>query len=209
MDILFVNGCVRGKEVSRTYKLAERFISVLKETNPGINLTEIDLNELRPEPIYKDTYEKRNELAKQKDFSNPVFDLANQFALADGIVVAAPLWENSFPSILKVYIEQTAVAGIAFKYSDAGSVGLCRAKKMVFITTRGGYMTGEFEPLEMGARYLKTICTLFGIENFQCVAAEGLDIWGNDVEKILEKALKDAECAAREFLPALTCSKGI
>ncbi|MCQ4726467.1 NAD(P)H-dependent oxidoreductase [Anaerotignum faecicola] len=199
MDILFVNACLRGKEKSRSYKLASKFISAVKAEFKEAEITEIDLNKLRPQPINADTLSQRESLAASKDFSSPVFDLAKQFAAADRIIIAAPLWENSFPSILKAYIEHTAVVGITFKYGENGSVGLCRAEKLAYITTRGGYMTGEFSHLEMGARYIETICGLYGIKNFKCIAAEGLDIQGNDPEKILEKAFEEAEKEAKSF----------
>ena len=56
-----------------------------------------------------------------------MFCYARQFAAADRIVIAAPLWDLSFPAQLKVYLENIYVTGIVTKYSEAGEpVGLCR-----------------------------------------------------------------------------------
>lgn len=52
--------------------------------------------------------------------------LAEQFAQADEIVVAAPYWDLSFPSILKVYLERVCVTGITFHYVENREEGLCR-----------------------------------------------------------------------------------
>ena len=49
-----------------------------------------------------------------------MFRYARQFAAADKIVIAAPLWDLSFPAQLKVYLENIYVTGIVTKYSDAG-----------------------------------------------------------------------------------------
>ena len=49
MDILFVNACLRGKEKSRSYKLASKFISAVKAEFKEAEITEIDFfNKLRP-----------------------------------------------------------------------------------------------------------------------------------------------------------------
>ena len=66
----------------------------------------------------------------------PRFRYAWQFARADAIVLAALLWDLSFPALLKVYIEQVSVEGITFGCGEAGCYGICHASRMVFLTTR-------------------------------------------------------------------------
>lgn len=145
-------------------------------------------------------FQEREELILRKELEDKTFDLAWQFAKADKIVIAAPFWEFSFPAVLKVYIENVSVAGISFEYVDNGSRGLCKADKLLFVTTRGGYYSEGFAAtLEMGSRYLEALCVLFGISKYQCIYAEGLDIIGNDVEKILNDAGEEAKALAAEF----------
>ncbi len=129
-----------------------------------------------------------------------LFELARQFSKADRVVIAAPYWENSFPAILKAYIENISVAGITFKYTEKGSEGMCAAKKMIFITSRGGIATGDFSFLEQGGAYLKSLCGLYGIKDFEMIAAEGLDILGIDVEGKMSEAMEKAKTAAKSFL---------
>ena len=44
----------------------------------------------------------------------------------------------SFPAILKIYLERISVTDLTFGYSEEGAmVGLCRASKLLYITTRG------------------------------------------------------------------------
>ena len=58
---------------------------------------------------------------------------------ADIIVIAAPYWDLSFPAQLKDYIERVNAVGVTFDYDQEGiPYGLCRAKKLVYITTAGG-----------------------------------------------------------------------
>lgn len=77
-------------------------------------------------------------LLKDGKFDDPMFRYAKQFANADEIVVAAPFWDLSFPAKLKIYLEQIAVAGITFRYTNGRPTGLCKAKKLTYITTSGG-----------------------------------------------------------------------
>ena len=105
--ILFINSCVRQK--SRTFELAkyvlERLVGEIKEVN---------LNAEKIEGLTKESLEKREELIKDNDFSDEMFEYARNFANSDIIVIAAPYWDLSFPALLKNYFEQIAVCGITF-----------------------------------------------------------------------------------------------
>ena len=200
MKVLFINACVRGKDLSRSYEIAKEFLRDIKSLNEKIEIEEIDLMKINPPYLTYDNFEELNQLKNNKQLSSPHFDLARQFAEADRVVIAAPYWENSFPAILKAYIENVSVVGITFKYTEHGSEGMCNAKKMIFITTRGGIATGQFSGLEQGGTYLKSLCGLYGIEGFNMVAAEGLDIVGVDVEERLTKAMEIAKSMSKEFI---------
>ena len=128
--ILFINACVR--EDSRTMELSRYLLkSLLGE------IIEVNLYKERIFPLDKKGLEKRN----IHDYSGNEFDLAKQFAIADTIVISAPFWDLSFPSVLKIYFENITVSGITFEYSCEGiPVGKCNAKKLYYITTSGGFI---------------------------------------------------------------------
>jgi len=177
MKVLFVNACIR--EQSRTKILAD---IILKKI--GGEVVEINLNKVMPKPFNSTMLKKRTLLIQQGAFENPIFSYAKQFAAADIIVVAAPFWDFSFPALLKTYIEHVNVSGIVFKYTSQGIQGLCKAQKLYYITTMGGYNTTDF-----GYGYIKALCNeLYKIKDVQLIKAEGLDIVGNNVENILQKA---------------------
>ena len=121
--ILFVNACVRKD--SRTRGLADCLLSELVGQVEEISLEEFSF------PVVDEAFlNKRDRLIATGDYTDSMFDLAKQFALADCIVVAAPYWDLSFPASLKQYIELINVLGITFTYSPEGiPQGLCRAKK--------------------------------------------------------------------------------
>lgn len=166
-DILFINACARPE--SRTLELAQ---SLLEKINGEV--LRLDLYNTQLSPLDAQGIIFREQAAKKQDFSDEVFDLAKQFAKADTIVIAAPYWDLLFPAILRTYLETVCVAGLTFRYSDEGRpLGLCKAKKAYYVTTAGGFI-GENN---FGFMYVKALFQqLFGIEQVECISAEGLDI---------------------------------
>ena len=166
-SVLFANACVRRE--SRTRILAE---SVLAELSGDI--TELKLWEEPLTPLDEATLHKRSRLAAAGDYSDPMFRYARQLAAADMVVIAAPYWDLSFPSSLKVWIENVAVWGLTFRYSETGQpVGLCRAKKLIYVTTAGGII-GAYN---FGYDYVASVCkVLFGITESEQIYREGLDM---------------------------------
>ncbi len=187
---LIIDSCIRG-ELSRTRRILDSF---LKALSPEYERIVLDLNTEKLSPHSTESLKKRDALIEKRQFEDPVFSYARQFSEADLIVVAAPFWDLSFPAALKIYIEQVSVDGITFHAAETGLEGLCRAERLIFITTRGGfYHPGSgMEDMEMGSRYLKALHTFFGIRDYHLIAADGLDIYGSDTEAIVKAASEEA-----------------
>ena len=134
------------------------------------------------------SYCKGLEKRKHHDYSGDEFRFAKQFASADTIVIAAPFWDLSFPAVVKIYFENITVSGITFEYSKEGRpTGKCQAKKLYYVTTAGGYI----EKNNFGFEYVKAIAeNFFGINDVRFFAAEGLDIFGADIQAIMDEAKK-------------------
>ncbi len=185
--VLFVNACVRA-EYSRTLRLADNLLQKLNKP-----YTELILSEIAFQHVDYSYIQTRDLLLSEGDYTNPMFDLARQFAAADTIVIAAPFWDLSFPAMLKQYFEQINAIGITFKYTEEGyPVGLCKAKKLYYITTAGGM----FFPEEFGFGYIRALAeNLYGIKECILFKAVGLDIDGADEEQILlecEKQIRES-----------------
>ena len=180
---LFINACVR--EGSRTKLLADRFISSLKKPFEELRLSEQAFPSVDEEFLLM-----RDSLVQRGRLGEDVFRFARQFAEAEEIVIAAPFWDLSFPAALKQYFEHVNVVGITFRYTPQGvPEGLCRAKRLTYITTAGG----DFAPDEFGFGYVKALAeSFYGIKEVRQIKACGLDIVGADVNDILEKAARDA-----------------
>lgn len=198
--LLFVNACVRGKE-SRTRVLAQNFLSEYQALHPETVFVERNLMEERIQPQYPEIKAQRDELWEAGRFDAPMFAPARQFAEADKIIIAAPMWDLSFPAILRIYLEAVSVIHILFRYNAEGEcVGLAKADKLLLITTRGSdFSKPELAWMESGAHHLKALCSMYGIAHFALLTAEGLDDERNDAEAILKDAIERAKRLARVF----------
>jgi len=114
---------------------------------------------------------------------------------ADTIVIGLPMYNFSVPSTLRAYFDHVARAGVTFKYTDKGPVGLLTGKKAYVFVTRGGVYGDD----HIHTRYVRDFLAFIGITDIEFVYAEGLAI---------SPASKDAALAkAREVIARLTLKK--
>lgn len=181
--LLFIDACARPN--SRTRELAEHILASLDG-----RVERCELYSLPLAPLDNDGIEERHRASASGDFSAPRFLLAKQFALADTILIAAPYWDLTFPAALKLYLETVTVSGLTFKYSEQGVPhGLCRAKKLLYVTTAGGFI-GENA---FGFSYVKALAQgFFGISDVRCFSAEGLDAAPERAAQLLSDAKREA-----------------
>ena len=177
--ILFINACPRPD--SRTRELAQHVLSKLEG-----NVEKLRLFDEQIPPLDMTGMEERDRAVREEDWDAPILRYAKQFAAADTIVVAAPYWDLLFPAVVRAYFEAVTVTGVTFRYTPEGfPAGMCRAKKLIYITTAGGPI-GEYN---LGFDYVKALATLYyGIPEVKCFTAEFLDIIGADVPAIMAKA---------------------
>jgi FMN-dependent NADH-azoreductase len=151
----------------------------------AFKIEEIRLSTENLLPLNYERLMRREELMAAGMAEDTMFDYANAMAAADMIVIAAPYWNMSFPSSLKIFFELASVEGITFEYGEDGTpIGLSQAQDMYYVTTSGGYI-GE---CNFGFEYANAICRLYGVQNTHFVSAQGLDMDGADVQAIMEKA---------------------
>ena len=183
-NILLINACVRDE--SRTKKLAMYVAQKL-----GGITEEADLKNMELMPLDKETLAMRDSAAASGDYSDDYFRYAKQLASADMIIVAAPYWDFSFPSSLKVYTENVSVSGLTFRYTEDGiPEGLCHAKQWFYVTTAGGFI-GENN---FGYDYINALFTgLFEMDEGIFIKAEGLDIIGADIQGIMKDAMNKTD----------------
>lgn len=99
-------------------------------------------------------------------------ELIGELKAADAIVIGVPMYNFGIPSTLKAYFDHIARAGVTFKYTDKGSVGLLTGKKAYLVMARGG-VYGE---AHAHATYVRDFLAFLGITDVEYVYAEGLAI---------------------------------
>ena len=183
-QILFINACPR--EGSRTLELA-RYL--LDKTDGSVE--ELTIFEENLLPLNGKTLALRDKMTANQNFDHPIFKYAKQFAKADTIVLAAPFWDLSFPSAVKIWLEYVMAKEITFRYTEEGfPFGLCKAKKLFYISTAGGPVL----PAHMGFSYVDGLAkSYFGIPETVLFSAENLDVVGADTAAILTKAKEEID----------------
>lgn len=175
---LYIKSCPRND--SRTDALAKALLDKLGDYE------EVDVVSEELRPLNNDSLAMREAMIAQSNYSHPMFDYAKQFAFADTIVIAAPFWDMSFPTALKAYIENIYVTGLVSRCGeDQRPVGMCKAKKLYYVTTSGG----PYDP-RYSYEYIKTLATEhFGIEKTELIYADMLDLDTSDAKQILADAI--------------------
>lgn len=170
--LLFIDACIR-KEDSRTRALAAPVIKKLKERYEveTISLCDADIA-----PVTASRYTERAQNGPSPEDAYH----AGLFASSDRVVIAAPFWDMSFPSVLKVFFERISLPDFTFVNTPDGSTrGNCKAEKLLYITTRGlDIPTGDAR--DQGTSYLKALGWLWGIPEILTVAAWGTDVTDDD-----------------------------
>ncbi|MCR5761345.1 MAG: NAD(P)H-dependent oxidoreductase [Sphaerochaetaceae bacterium] len=184
MKVLVIDCCVR-KELSATAVLLKAY---LEKYCRDCETEYVKLYEKELKPLLGEDIIYRDSLLLKGEYDNPFFDLARQFRDADRIVIAAPFWDMSFPSLLKVYLERVCASGITFGTSaEAGLQGLCHADKFVYLSTCGGFVKGENE----GARYVRILGQrLLGINETEEFIIDGLDVDPSKRAQVLKDGIK-------------------
>ncbi|MFZ3579288.1 FMN-dependent NADH-azoreductase [Virgibacillus sp. DJP39] len=209
-QVLYITAHPHDENFSYSMAAAKAFIDTYKHENKEDEVVHIDLYKENIPYIDADVFQGWGKLQSGKGFeelSNEeqvkvgrLSELSEQFIKADKYVFVTPLWNFSFPPIMKAYIDSVAVAGKAFKYTEDGPVGLLTDKKAIHIQARGGiYSEGPAAEMEMGHRYLNIIMNFFGVPSFEGLFIEGHAAKPDKAEEIKQKGIARAKDLAHTF----------
>lgn len=97
--------------------------------------------------------------------------LIDELTNADTLVLGAPMYNFSIPAVLKQWIDAVCRAGVSFKYTEQGPVGLLDIKQAFIITATGGTPVGS--EMDFASRYLEFICRFIGVREVFHIDASG------------------------------------
>ncbi|WP_283701256.1 FMN-dependent NADH-azoreductase [Clostridium perfringens] len=195
--VLYIKANIKNEGESRTFKVSDSFVEEYKKNNPEDQIITLDLYKENIDFLRADDLGKLFGPKDEESKNNSILKYAYQFADADKYIIAAPMWNLSFPAILKAYIDYVSVSGITFKYTAEGPVGLLNNKKAVHIVSRGGGYNNS--PYEMGDRYLRTILGFFGIKDIETIDIDNLDVIGVNVKEKVKEGIEKAISLAKKF----------
>ncbi|RUM25125.1 FMN-dependent NADH-azoreductase [Rhizobium vallis] len=121
-------------------------------------------------------------------------ELVAELFAADTIVISTGLINFNIYSSLKTWIDNVARAGVTFKYTETGPVGLVTGKKVYVVLTSGGvYSQGPAAPLNHAVPYLKSVLGFLGITDIETIYVEGLAFGPEAAEKAIDAAKSRVE----------------
>ncbi len=160
-------------EGSTTRKLSNQLIEGLQKKYPEAVVLERDVSKGLPfldqawvganfTPADQRSLEQRSTL----ELSDQLID---ELKDADVVVIAAPMYNFSIPASLKAYIDLVCRAGVTFKYTENGPVGLLEGKQAFIVAASGGTPFGS--EIDFVSGYLKHVLGFIGIRNVEQIGA--------------------------------------
>lgn len=104
--------------------------------------------------------------------------LISELKAADTIVIGTPIYNFSIPAVLKAWIDLVARAGVTFRYSEQGPVGLLDGKRAVIAVASGGTPVGS--EIDYATGYLTHVLGFLGITDVQIVSADRVMARGDE-----------------------------
>lgn len=112
--------------------------------------------------------------------------LIEELRRADVLVLGVPMYNFGVPSTLKAYFDHVARAGVTFRYTAEGPVGLLTGKTVYVFATRGGRYAGTANDLQTA--YVRQFLGFIGIRDVEFVYVEGLALGDEQREQALAAA---------------------
>jgi FMN-dependent NADH-azoreductase len=164
-------------EGGQSSRLADRFIEAYRTLNP---LATVVTRDLARESIPHLTAQRfqafiekpENRADAQRAIVAESDRLIEELRNAETIVIGLPMYNFGIPSTLKAYFDHIARAGVTFRYTEKGPVGLLTGKKAYVFSTRGGLYAGTAKDTQTA--YVRGFLAFLGIDDVEFVYAEGL-----------------------------------
>lgn len=171
--ILRIDSSARTRDsVSRA--LGDAVVQRLLATTPHVNVVQRELAKGLPSidadwvaANFTDAEARTPEQASKLTLSDELIDELRE---ADAIVVTAPIYNFSVPSVLKAWIDQVCRAGLTFRYTPQGPQGLLENRPVYLAMASGGVPFGS--AVDFASGYLKQVFRFIGIDDVRLIGAE-------------------------------------
>ena len=178
LNVLLINASSR-KEGSVTRHLTSRLVEELNQHVGVANLTVRDLA-ASPLPFIDDAWIAANfTKADERDRHQHAVlaqsnKLVEELKAADVIIMGVPIYNFSVPAALKAWIDQVARAGLTFRYTSDGPVGLLKGKRAFVAVASGGVPIDS--AVDFTTPYIRHVLGFIGINDVKVIAAERMNV---------------------------------
>jgi FMN-dependent NADH-azoreductase len=197
MNILQINASAR-REGANSTRIADAIVDRLRSAKPDARLTIRDLA-AQPHPVMDEAAltalstpaeQRTPEQAERVALDD---SLIAEVQAADVIVLGVPMYNFGVPAQLKNWIDGIARAGVTFRYTETGPVGLLSGRRVYVALARGGRYRGT--PADTQVPYLKTVLGFLGMTDVRFIYAEGLNMGPESEAQGFAEAEADLEVA--------------
>ena len=188
--VLCLNCSIQGDN-SHSRQLSNKLLERIKKTYSSVKIVSRDLVKdslphLNGAQFNAFITPPEQRTSEQKVLASQSDDLIKEISDADTVVLALPMYNFGIPSQLKSYFDNLARAGVTFKYTATGPLGLLTGKKAIVLATRGGLYFGTDKDTQ--TKYVKDFLIFIGITDVEFIYAEGLAISSEQKAMSLELA---------------------
>jgi FMN-dependent NADH-azoreductase len=175
MNILQINSSAKSSG-SESTRVATNIVNKLVAANPGASVEVRDLaanpHPVLDEPALQALFTPADQRTPEQAARVALDDaLIAQVQAADVIVLGAPMYNFGITVQLKSWFDAIARAGVTFKYTENGPIGLLQGKKVYIATSRGG-MHKDAET-DTQFPHLKMFLAFIGLTDVEYVFIEG------------------------------------
>ncbi|MDE5977317.1 MAG: NAD(P)H-dependent oxidoreductase [Turicibacter sp.] len=191
--LLYIKANPKVYQESLTYCLSETFIKEYQQAHPKDDIEVLDLYQTIM-PIMD--YERL--AAYSQGVETEIKQMAMHFKSYDKCVIAAPVWNHSFPSMLKVYLDNIVYRHVTFTYQEGKMMGLCSDMKVMYIASSAQVYEGDRKGFDHNQSQIRAIFDLIGVKQVECVGLFGRSRFNTDqlnqeVEKLQRVLAKKAQ----------------
>lgn len=174
VNVLLVNASSRTNE-SVTRKLTQELLEEIK-ARYGVNQLVVRDVATSPLPVIDESWvaatftspeqrteQQRNTLALSDKLVSELMD-------ADVIILGVPIYNFGIPAALKAWIDLVARAGVTFRYTADGPVGLLENKHAFVVVASGGVkVDSEFD---FATPHIRQVLNFIGIKDVALIEAD-------------------------------------
>lgn len=174
--LLQINSSLHSSQ-GESSRLADRYAASWRRRNPQGRVIVRDFATDNVPHLTAEAFTAFGLPAEQRDGAQALAvaysdQLIGELQRADEIAIALPMYNFGVPSMLKAWFDHVARAGVTFRYTGSGPVGLLTGKRAVVFATRGGKYAGT--PSDTQTPWVRQILSFIGIDEVEFVYAEGL-----------------------------------